>query len=518
MAAVTHAAGTPARLHLPWKGLAPLVAAAVIALLPTPPGLAHSAWIYFALFVGVIVGLILEPIPAAAVGFIGIALAVGLNLVEKTPATSIQWGLSGFANDTVWLIFAAYMFAEGYEKTGLGRRIALALVAGLGKKTLGLGYAVALADLVLAPFTPSNTARSGGTIFPIVKNIPPLYGSEPGPTAKRIGSYLLYTALATTCVTSSMFLTALAPNLLAGAIAAKAVGVHISWMQWFVGFLPMGVLLFLAVPALVYILYPPEIKSGEAVVGWAREELTKMGKLTLNELLMGLLAVAALALWIGGGAFIGATAVALLVVSSMIVLGVLTWSDLLAHKQAWGVLVWFATLVALADGLNRVGFLPWFGKLTAGMLSGVSPALVVLALVAVFFLVHYLFASVTAQATALLPVFIVSAAALPGVPIVTVVLLLSFSLGLMGIISPYATGPSPIYFGSGYIKSGDFWRLGAILGAIFLVVLLVIGVPYVNLVTGARGSGRTNPDVNEHTFDAPGAIAVRLGWADRAGR
>ena len=391
-------------------------------------------------------------------------------------------GLSGFANDTVWLIFAAYMFAEGYEKTGLGRRIALALVSGLGRKTLGLGYAVALADLVLAPFTPSNTARSGGTIYPIVKNIPPLYGSEPGPTANKIGSYLMYTALATTCVTSSMFLTSLAPNLLAGAIAAKTAGVHISWMQWFVGFLPIGVLLFLAVPALVYVLNPPEVKSGDAVVGWAREELGKMGALTRNEILMALLALGALALWIAGGPFIGATAVALLVVSAMIVFGVLTWNDLLAHKQAWGVLVWFATLVALADRLNRVGFLPWFGKVTSAMLTGVSPAIVVIALVALFFVVHYLFASVTAQATALLPVFMVSAAAIPGVPIVTVVLLLSFSLGLMGIISPYATGPSPIYFGSGYIKSSDFWRLGAILGAIFLGALLLIGVPYVNLV------------------------------------
>ena len=39
---------------------------------------------------------------------------------------------------------------------------------------LGLGYAIALSDLVLAPFMPSNTARSGGTIYPVVKNIPPL--------------------------------------------------------------------------------------------------------------------------------------------------------------------------------------------------------------------------------------------------------------------------------------------------------------------------------------------------------
>lgn len=468
-----------AKAPFPWKAFAPVLVAGLIAVVPAPQGLPLQAWWYFALFAGVIVGLILEPLPAAAIGFIGIALAVTFRFIGDTPSDSLKWGLSGFANDTVWLIFAAYMFAEGYEKTGLGRRIALLLVAALGRRTLGLGYAVALADLVLAPFTPSNTARSGGTIFPIIKNIPPLYGSLPGDTSRKIGSYLLYTAFATTCVTSSMFLTALAPNLLAVEIIGKTSGIHITWMQWFVGFLPIGALLFLIVPALLYVIYPPQVKSGGEVVTWARSELHVMGGLSRKELVMALLAIVALALWIGGGAWIAATTVALLVVSAMLLSGILSWNDLLAYKQAWSVLVWFATLVALADGLNKVGFLPWFGKLVAHALHGVAPLLVVIGVVLVFFVVHYLFASITAQATALLPVFVISVATMDGVPLLTVVLLLAFSLGLMGVITPYACGPAPIYFGSGYIEGRDFWKLGGALGSLFLAAILAIGIPYV---------------------------------------
>ena len=128
----------------------------------------------------------------------------------------------------MWLIFTAYMFSLGYEKTGLGKRISLLLIKALGKKTLGLGYAVALADLAVAPFTPSNTARSGGIIFPIIKNIPPLYGSTPEEGPRKIGGYLMWTAMATTCVTSSMFLTALAPNLLALEILQKTAKISIT--------------------------------------------------------------------------------------------------------------------------------------------------------------------------------------------------------------------------------------------------------------------------------------------------
>ena len=148
------------------------------------------------------------------------------------------------------------MFAIGYEKTGLGRRIALPLVKRLGGRTLGLGYAIALTDLVLAPFTPSNTGRSGGIIFPIVRSLPELYGSAPGPTARRIGAYLMWTGFAATAVTSSMFLTALAPNPLALSIAKKTVGLAPTWTQWFSGFLPVGLLLLALVPLLTYAFIP----------------------------------------------------------------------------------------------------------------------------------------------------------------------------------------------------------------------------------------------------------------------
>lgn len=166
----------------------PLVIGASILLAPVPAGLPANAWRYFALFAAVIVGLITEPIPPAIIGMSGVIAAAALGLVRDTPAQSAQWALSGFGNATVWLIFSGYMFTLGYTQTGLGRRIALHLVRLLGHRTLGLGYAVALADLALAPFTASATARSAGTVFPIVRQIPELYASRPDDgTARRLG-------------------------------------------------------------------------------------------------------------------------------------------------------------------------------------------------------------------------------------------------------------------------------------------------------------------------------------------
>jgi L-tartrate/succinate antiporter len=481
-----------------WKALAPIALAIVLALIPPPEGLPQHAWWYFAIFAGVILGLVLEPLPGGAIGLIGVAVVTVLapwvylapdvlaKVGTKWPGEAIRWALSGFSNTTVWLIFGAFMFALGYEKTGLGRRIALVLVKLMGRRTLTLGYAVTVADTVLAPFTPSNTARSAGTIFPVIRNLPGLYDSKPNhPSASRIGTYLMWTALATTCVTSSMFLTGLAPNLLALELAQKTAKVSVTWGEWLQAFLPVGVVLLILVPLLTWVLAPPAVKSGNEVPAWAGKELEKMGKLTSREIELAILVMLALALWIFGGSFIDATTVALVTIALMLVIGVISWDDVISNKQAWNTLAWFATLVALAAGLSQVGFVKWLAGVIGAHMGGFEPVTVMVVLVLAFYFLHYMFASITAHVTALLPVFLSVGAAIPGMDMKQYTVMLLMTLGIMGILTPYATGPSPVYYGSGYIPSGKFWMLGAIFGVVFIAALLIIGLPWVRMSFGA---------------------------------
>ncbi len=488
------AAQAPERRY-PWRALLPIAVAALIALMPAPEGLPQHAWYFFAIFAGVIVGLMVEPLPGGAIGLIGVTLAAILSpWVLFAPAdldkpgfkatgAALSWALSGFSNSTVWLIFGAFMFALGYEVTGLGRRIALVLVKWMGRRTLTLGYAVAFADLLLAPFTPSNTARSGGTVYPVIRNLPALYDSRPNdPSSRRIGSYLMWVAVAATCVTSSMFLTALAPNLLALELVRKTAHVELTWMQWFTAFAPVGIVLLLAVPLLTYLVYPPEVKAGDEVPKWAADELKKMGGLTGREITLAVLVLVALGLWIFGGKVMEATTAALLVISLMLVTRVVTWEQMTANKTAWNTLAWFATLVALADGLSKVGFVKWFASSVASGMAGTTPMMAMIALVLVFFFTHYLFASVTAHVTAMLPVMLAVGTTIPGLDMAQLSLLLVLTLGIMGILTPYATGPSPVYYGSGYLPAKHYWILGAVFGLIFIAAFLLIGMPWMALI------------------------------------
>jgi anion transporter len=341
---------------------------------------------------------------------------------------------------------------------------------------------VAISDLLLAPFTPSNTARSGGTIFPIVKHIPSLYNSPPEKEPRKIGAYIAWVGIASTCVTSSMFSTAMATNLLGNSLVEDLGMVSPSWGEWFLYFLPVGLILIILVPLLTYIVYPPQLKTSETIPLWAFEELKRLGRISRKERIMAMLSSLALILWIFGKYFdINATVSALAVLCLMVLFGILDWNDIISNKAAWNVFLWFGALVTLAGGLNNVGFLSWFATRITSSMSSCSPFLILLFLLLVFFFSHYLFASATAHATALTTLFLSTARDIPGVNLPLLTYLLLFTFGIMGILTPYATGPSPIWYGFGYIKTGTFWKLGALFGALFILVLIIVGIPWIKL-------------------------------------
>ncbi|BBG30737.1 anion permease [Zymobacter palmae] len=480
------------------RRLIPLLVALGIALCPVPEGLASYSWYFFAIFTGCITMLITDAFPGAVSGLICVSLAAvlapwALFSPEQMAAPgfkvhqqAFQWAVSGFSNSVVWMILGAFILARGYAVTGLGRRIALWLVKTMGHHSLSLGYAVMLADLVLAPATPSNTARSGGILFPIIDNLPPLFDSYPNsPSRRRIGTYLMWTSLASCCVSCTLFMTAISSNLLAVERVTHITGITIGWSEWFIAAAPAGIIMALLTPLMGYVFCRPEVTAGHEVAEWAREELGRMGRIRREEIVLTVLIVGALLLWIFGGRYIEPAMVGLVVGAIMLMTGIISWNDVLEYKAAWSTFFWFAMLIALASGLDQVGFISWFGERFGHCIQSWSPLQAVLLITIVFFVLHYFFAGATTQVIALLPAFLAAAHYIPGIDMHFLILMLVPTIGIMGILTPYGTGPSPVYFGSGYIPSGQGWRLGAIFGGIYLVLWLVIGMPWIGWLCGA---------------------------------
>jgi divalent anion:Na+ symporter, DASS family len=423
-----------------------------------------------------IIALVAQPVP------MGVSVIVAMTFLAFARVLPPAKILSGFSNQTVWLIFSAFLFARAVTSTGFGLRIAYTLIRSFGRSPLAIGYCVAASDVILAPFVPSDTARGGGVIFPITRSLAQAFGSEPGPTASRIGSYLMLVGFHATYTASAMFLTGMVANPIIADFAQKIGHVELTWVRWAVGASVPGALTLLLMPLLLLKFARPEVQDMAPARTLASEKLSHMGAMSRGErILVGVL-VLVMAGWVSSpwhgipNAF-----VALAGLSALLLLRVLNWDELLAEKKAWDALIWFGALLMMADALNEIGVVSIISKAVFGYMAGWRWEAALVVLLAAYLYVHYTFASMTAHVTALYPGFLAAALA-AGVPPLLAALPLGYFSNLNAGITHYGTGSAPIYFGAGYVSQGMWWKVGFIISVMNLIIWIGVGVPWWKLV------------------------------------
>lgn len=406
----------------------------------------------------------------------GAIAMIGIAATALTGTLSINQALSGFGNGTIWLIVVAFFISHGFIKTGLGSRIAYLFMATIGKKTLGLSYGLIATDLVLAPAIPSNTARAGGIVYPLVRASAKAFGSEPSDgTAHKIGAFLIQAAFQGNVITSAMFLTAMAANPLAAKLASQ-MHINVTWGQWAIAAIVPGIAGLVLIPLVLYKIYPPEVKETPGASRLAKQKLAEMGRVRPEEYIMLAVFLLLLFLWIFGDQLAGidSATTALVGLGVLLITGVLTWKDILEEKGAWDTLVWFAALVMMASFLNELGFIPWLTKGVQGMIGGASWTVAFPVLCLVYFYSHYLFASQTAHVSSMYAAFLAVSVAV-GTPPLLAALVLGFASNLFSSLTHYGSGPAPVLFGSGYVELRTWWKLGAPVGVINIVIWVTLG-------------------------------------------
>lgn len=445
-----------------------------------PAGLNVFAWRTVVIFVVTIICIMCQVLPIGALGIIAVTMyALTYSGGAKTASESISDALSAMNNSLIWLIVVAFMIARGFIKTGLGQRVALLLVKMLGTHTLGLAYGLALADLILAPAMPSNTARCGGVIYPVADSLSRSFNSLPDNDSRRkIGSFLVYCIGAVNDVTSTLFLTGFTANLLAMKLAALQ-GVSLSWIGWFTAMSIPCLLSFAITPFVIYMLVSPEIKKTPEASLVAAEKLKDMGKMTVHEWVMIGTMLLLLVLWIVGASInVDQTTTAFIGLSVLLLTGVLTWDDVKNEKGAWDTLIWFSALLMLASQLSKLGFTGWFGSLVESNISHLDNTnwVFILIILSVFYCyLHYFFASGNAVVAALYTIFLGVGAHL-GVPVLPMALMLTCCTNISCSLTQYTHARGPILFGAGYVPIGVWWRTGFIMSVINLIIFFVSGL------------------------------------------
>ncbi len=451
--------------------LLPLFIGSIIWLLPSPTGVNEQAWHLLAIFLATIISFITKPLPIGAVAIIALTILVISNTL------TIEQGLSGFSNKTVWLTVSSFLVARAIIKTGLGTRIAYIFIALLGRNSLLVSYGLLMTDVILSPVMPSGNARCGGVIFPIVKSLSIAYCSDPRDgTERKIGAFLMTTAYQGTQITTTLFLTAMVANPLMAELAQQLAGVDLDWLTWALAALLPGCLSLLVMPLIVYWFYPPQLKSTPEAPKLAKKNLRAMGKLNQQEWSMIGIFLVLLLLWGWGKQLWGIESVTtgLMGIVLLLITRVLTWKDITQEHKTWDIFIWFSMLLMMATFLSQFGLIDWITNEVGSAIQDLWWQLAFACLTIVYFYSAYFFASKAALASTTYPAFLSVAISL-GVPPTYAALVLAFLVNLSGCLTHYATAEAPIYYGEGYVDAATWCRLGFYLSLAYLFIWTVIG-------------------------------------------
>jgi DASS family divalent anion:Na+ symporter len=446
-----------------------VIYAIVVLAFPKPDGVSAEGWRITALFLATIAGLMIQPLPGAALVIISLTLFV---LIGGLPATRV---LAGFASPSVWLVLAAMLMSRALRDTGLSRRIALVFVRLFGRTSLGVSYSLVMSDVTLAAGIPSITARSGGIVLPVARSIAELYDSTPGPTAQRLGTFLMTALYQGSAVACAMFMTGQASNVLVAGLAGKLAGVTVTWSSWFIAGLLPGLVSCAVIPYVVLKMLPPQIKRTPAAASFARQQLSDMGPLSRDEGIALAVFVTVCALWMTSGWHgLDVAVVAMAALGVLFVTNVLSWETALKEQSAWDVFVWYGGLLTMGEVLNETGSTTAFANWVGSSFTGMDWFVVLLLTLGIYFYAHYAFASITAHALAMFPPFVVMLIGL-GTPPLLAVYSLACIANLTAGLTHYGTTTAPIVFAEKYVSFGDWWRVGFVASIVNLAIWLTVG-------------------------------------------
>lgn len=447
-------------------------------IIPPPEGLTKEAWILAGIYLASIVGLVSKPYPEPVIMLTAVALScIVLASFNDSPVKPMDV-LSGYSSGTTWLVFSAFTLSAAFVTTGLGKRLAYWFILKFGGTTLRLGYVTALLDLILSPATPSNTARAGGVVFPIINSIALVLGSTPNESPCKAGRYLMVNVYMVTKTTSYMFLTGFAGNALALQLISDIFHIQISWVGWALAGVPVGLLMLAVIPWIGYKITRPELKKLDNVQ-IATAGLNELGPISGKEKGLIVVFISALLGWIFSR-YLGfnESSVAVIAMVGALVFNIICWNDVLQNRGGWNTLIWYGGIIGLSATLSKEGFFKWLAAFMSDhldFLDGGNSTIMMIVFLSI--VVRYLFASGGAYVAAMVPVF-ATVGLVTGTAPVLLALAILFSNSYGGCITHYGGAAGPIIFAAGYNDIKSWWIVGTIVALLTFIVHMVVGIPW----------------------------------------
>lgn len=483
-----------------------LIVFIAVLLAPTPAGLSATGQAVAAITLLMAIWWMTEAIPIAATSLLPIILYPLLEVADSSVTTK------SYGHHLVFLMLGGFIIAQGIERWGLHRRIALTVIGGIGRSAnlMLLGFMLATALLSMWISNAATTVMMVPIALAVVsemqrdgQNFSPLfatglmlaiaYSASIGGTATLIGTppNVVLAGQIEALGTNYRDLISMLPG--ANSLAAPfQEAASVDFLEWMLFALPIAALMLLV----VWVLFTQILfRKGMRVPierGVVRQQLQALGRTTVAEKRVLMVFILTAAAWILRGSVDlpalnglkdGSIAIAGALLMFLIPSGkkderLMDWQN--ANKLPWSTLLLFGGGLALALGFRSSGLDKWLGH-ELGVVAGLDTILMVLVIVAVVVFLTEV-TSNTATATVFIPIMSALAMANDMNPMLTMIS--AAVAASYAFMLPVATPPNAIVFGSGHVSIAQMMRTGLwlnLIGTIILTLAIAYWMPLVLL-------------------------------------
>lgn len=440
-----------------WSGLLLFI---VMLSMPTPAAMEPSAWRVAALTLLMATWWMTQALPLTVTALMPF---LALPLMDIMTAQDVA---KEYYSPTLFLILGGAFLALAIERTGMHRRVALAILGRSGHSVNGLMIAF-MGSTALLSMVMSNTSIAL-IMVPIAVAVLRAGGIKEGETDGLPGALIMGVAFAAS-IGGLGTLVGSPTNAIAAGLIEKQLGIQISFLDWMTYGLP---LVLVGVPLCAFILMRVQnVTAGSFDVDAARASIGKTQTMSTPEKRLLPIFVLVIAAWIGqpllepfvpkGGITDGSIAIAGSLLLFLIPDGtgrpLLTWKE--ADRAPWGVIMMFGGGLALAAGITESGLAAWLGT-ALEPLSVVHPVIIALVLTGIVILITE-FASNVATASGVLPVVAGLVAATGADP--WLMAMAASMAASWGFMMPSGTGPNAIAWSTGHIALPKMLTAGLLL-------------------------------------------------------
>tara|TARA_B100000953_G_scaffold80902_1_gene65910 strand:- start:626 stop:1936 length:1311 start_codon:yes stop_codon:yes gene_type:complete len=426
--------------------------------LPHPKGLSDQAYTSIVILITALILIIKEPIPLPAI-------AIYILLTQIYGGIDSADGIAkAFMNDAVFFIMGSLMLAVVIIRQGWDSRIALGILKITGNKTSNIVFGFLSISAILSSFIGEHTVAA--IMLPIGMTLIRFTSSDTE-KVKNLAAAILF-SIAYGCLIGSAGTPSGGGRNVIMINYFNQSGLSISYFEWMIKIYPFVIIQIPIVAWIIINTFKPEYKILDSSIRKLVIKVAKSRSMTGRNTVTVIIFILVFLGWIFFSERFGLGTIALTGVFLYILGGFVRWNDLSRHTH-WGVIILFGATISLGTSIRSTGAALWLADQVIMLFGSMMDTFPFFSDLIVIMITTAMANILSSSAT----VAVLGPITMNLIPDMMHIGLVTAVSSAFGYFTAVAAPACTIVYSSGMIKASDFVRLGARIGLVSILLLMI---------------------------------------------